>query len=709
MKRIIAFLLALVLSVGCTFGLTVLANETEPEASVSNAKTPEIISQNVMYGGDFSLMFAVKAASVSGDTVTLSVYGEEPTEGSEALWSKTINASSTTTDVKGIASYVFTTPGVAAKDMDKNFYIVAESAGVKSDVKKYSVAEYLYERLYDDQVAFGTSALEIAQTKLYLSALEVGKNAQNLLFNYDSDPTNDRTTFVTDLCYVTIYPKSGIKGTINGGTSALLVNKGDKISVGSETISYNGKSYIAQEFAVKSISGSDVTSSTLAGNEIVANSHLIIEPTRFFSLDSEPAPETFESMTSVDTSIYSSKNVTSMELVNAGGNTRLKYSFANNSSNHYAYFKIPYASSDAKMVVWEADVDFDNIVKSGQEPGTTVGNAVYITIGAITFTINVNTTGISCYDSPQNWYATISSDVNHKAHIRIEYFETTNASGEAIYDTNFYVDGNLMKPSGAKLYKTVAAAPTKTVDATTTVEVCSASDISGEYYFDNVKFFKTFEPEELFLDEYYTFDGEATVDANKIFASPTSALSIVENDGGSAMKVSLGTSAQERVTFLPIVKEDNANKVVFEYTFTDNFSTADAKASTVLYIYAGSELVYDFRFNNGTLLTAESNTVSWGLNFNLGKTYTLRFEIWMNGTNLEIDLWCNGQKVARPSGYGTGYKTVSGTKVPLNLTVNRSEDLISKISKIEWLDATSSKSGYFTLDNVRFSKINTSN
>ena len=290
MKRIIAFLLALIISVGCTFGLTALANEADQSAP--EATKPQIISQNVMYGGDFSLMFAVKAASVSGDTVTLSVYGEEPTESSEALWSKTINASSATTDVKGIASYVFTTPGVAAKDMDKNYYIVAESAGVKSEVKRYSVAEYLYERLYDDEIAFGTSDLEIAQAKLYNSVLQVGKNAQMLLFNYDNDPTNDRTTFVTDLYYVTLRSDNvfGVNGTLNGGKyTTYLMTADEIITLKAGT---NGK-YTSYAWKVDYYTDGVKTTSTVLGlSGIKPESHMIITPK---SLALAPTVYDFES------------------------------------------------------------------------------------------------------------------------------------------------------------------------------------------------------------------------------------------------------------------------------------------------------------------------------------------------------------------------------------------------------------------------------
>ncbi len=693
--KLVSFLLAVILclSAACT---TALAAE-EPVAA--EAKKPEIISQNVMYGGNFSLMFAVDASTVSGDTVTLRVYDAEPADGSKALWSKTISSAEQTTSINGTPCFVFTTPGVAAKDMDKNYYVVAESAGVESDVKKYSVAKYLYERLYGDQVAFGTSALEKAQAKLYFSTLEFGKNAQDLLFNYDEDTTNDRTTFVTDLCYVTVNSKNGIKGTLNNGESAILVKNGESVSVGSSTIKFNGKNYAAGEFEVQSISGSEIVStSTLSGNTVVATSHLIIDPTRFFSVTDEPAPETFEGMETVDTTVYSQTNMDSLAVVGVDGESRLKYSFSSGSNMHYAYFRLASASKDALMLVWEGDVDFDNIVKDGIAAGETVNNAVRIVVGSTAFNIHVTTTGLSCYDTPDNWYGTISTSTDHKAHIRIEYFETVDSTGAKVFDTNFYVDGDLKTPSGAKKY--VAYSDAYSVDSVTNVQFRSDSTVGGEYYFDNVKIFKTFAPEELFLNEYETFDGDTVVDSSKVSASTSTALSIVKGEEGDAMKVSLGTSAQEKISFYPMVSEEAADKVVFEFTFTDYFATETINASTTLTFYAGSEKVYDFRFNNGKLLTAESNGVSWALKLVPGETYTLRFELWMNGTELEIDVWCNGEKVARPSGYGTGKPS---------LTTGRNEDLVSNITRIEWLDGSTSVTGYYIVDNVRFSKLNTAN
>ena len=444
MKRIIAFLLALVISVGCTFGLTVLANETEPEASVSNAKTPEIISQNVMYGGDFSLMFAVKAASVSGDTVTLSVYGEEPTESSEALWSKTINASSATTDVKGIASYVFTTQGVAAKDMDKNYYIVAESAGVKSDVKKYSVAEYLYERLYDDEIAFGTSDLEIAQAKLYNSVLQVGKNAQMLLFNYDNDPTNDRTTFVTDLYYVaTAIGNGGAYGIINGKGSGYLTDGSEALKI----ISSKDTAYLPLSWNVKYIDkdGNITIARDVDLTSFTPTSHMIITPAK---IAAAPSAYTMDSVSTISTSyIKTGSTNTVVSLGEYNGSKGAVITLTHNGG-YYEFFNGPTykAETGATKIIYDTDItlpvpDEDNIADGYaryrfQFTGKKVNGTSY---KATTLYVDVFENGTQRVYDTKNGYKTVTSGT---LNVRIEYYEASvNGETKMVCDT--YINGEL--------------------------------------------------------------------------------------------------------------------------------------------------------------------------------------------------------------------------------------------------------------------------
>ncbi len=144
--KISLLILSLALVIGMTFALTASANEP--------ASGPEIVSQNINYKGDFALMYAVDAATVKGDSVTLYVYNSYPTDGVVSIWDGSDNTTEKITELDEGAGdyYVFQTPGIAAKDMAKCYYVQAVDAeNNKGPVMRYSVAEYLYEKLTDDR------------------------------------------------------------------------------------------------------------------------------------------------------------------------------------------------------------------------------------------------------------------------------------------------------------------------------------------------------------------------------------------------------------------------------------------------------------------------------------------------------------------------------------------------------------------------------
>ena len=64
-NRITALVIALTLILGAIPAISVMAEESS---------APEIISQNIEYGGYFGLMYAVDAATVKGGKVTVTVY-----------------------------------------------------------------------------------------------------------------------------------------------------------------------------------------------------------------------------------------------------------------------------------------------------------------------------------------------------------------------------------------------------------------------------------------------------------------------------------------------------------------------------------------------------------------------------------------------------------------------------------------------------------
>ena len=103
--KLLVLVLSLALMIGAVVGITAQAAESDPV----------ILSQNVEYGGNYALMYAIKADSVKADEVTLAVYANAECTG-EPLWDKTIAATAENQEtVKDTACYVFTTAGIAAK------------------------------------------------------------------------------------------------------------------------------------------------------------------------------------------------------------------------------------------------------------------------------------------------------------------------------------------------------------------------------------------------------------------------------------------------------------------------------------------------------------------------------------------------------------------------------------------------------------------
>ena len=140
LKTIWGFTLSLLIIVGVIFAVSVNAE---------NDTSPKILAQNVAYTGDFGLLYAVSENAVA--PVTLYVYDEVPNESSVAVGTYVANRTtpgedSGLKDSSGtpIDAYIFKTAGVVAASMTDNFYIKAVGAdGKESELKRYSVAEYL--------------------------------------------------------------------------------------------------------------------------------------------------------------------------------------------------------------------------------------------------------------------------------------------------------------------------------------------------------------------------------------------------------------------------------------------------------------------------------------------------------------------------------------------------------------------------------------
>ncbi len=187
--KISLLILSLALCIGAVVAMSIGAQEAETES----VKKPEIISQNVKYTDKFALMYAVDASTVADGPVKLNLYNKLPGEGVSPIKTYTVSKVTTAEGNLKKDSYVFTTDGVAATALTQLFYVEAvDAAGNKSDVKRYSVAEYLYERLA------GADASS-QQRAFYNSTIDFGSSAQKVIAK-----ETDKTKYVSNYRYLTV-------------------------------------------------------------------------------------------------------------------------------------------------------------------------------------------------------------------------------------------------------------------------------------------------------------------------------------------------------------------------------------------------------------------------------------------------------------------------------------------------------------------------
>ena len=204
--KIFALIFTISLCVGVLFSVNAFAE---------NDSEPKIVSQNVMYNEKFCLMYAVDASTVVEAPVKLYLYEQSPADGASPV---KVYETSTITPAKGnltLDCYIFTTDGVAAYAMAQNFYVQAVDAkGNASEVKRYSVGEYLYERLASDDVSE-------KQRVFYGKTLEFGAGAQKIIAK-----ETDETKYINNFCYV-----KSLDGTLVDGYTGGIFSKGSNVTI----------------------------------------------------------------------------------------------------------------------------------------------------------------------------------------------------------------------------------------------------------------------------------------------------------------------------------------------------------------------------------------------------------------------------------------------------------------------------------------------
>ncbi|MBQ9071213.1 MAG: hypothetical protein IJY23_07710 [Clostridia bacterium] len=173
LKKALAFVFAFALLLCAVMAVSVsAADETEP--------TVEIVSNNVYYGDTMRLMYAVHTENADGYELSVDIYDAEDNWLCEAVSGSTIEEIGGTDTVNELECSIFVMPtGVPAQNISAEFYAVAKLSNgtdeIKSAKHKYSVLEYLYERL------LVTENVEDEKKTLYRSLLEYADVADRIL------------------------------------------------------------------------------------------------------------------------------------------------------------------------------------------------------------------------------------------------------------------------------------------------------------------------------------------------------------------------------------------------------------------------------------------------------------------------------------------------------------------------------------------------
>ena len=192
----------------------------------SASKLVEIVSNNVYYKDTLNLMYAVRATE--GYDVAVKIYDADNN------LVETITRH-TTENVNGEILMAFTSlVGVPMQDIDTEFYAVAELSNEGSVVtisatKRYSVLEYLYERLYVSKNVTEAQKTMYKRLITYANSADIVLNntsAENSIGNYSYVRVENGTV---DGTYSTAIVKSG--AALTGVTASDdIVGSGEPVS-----------------------------------------------------------------------------------------------------------------------------------------------------------------------------------------------------------------------------------------------------------------------------------------------------------------------------------------------------------------------------------------------------------------------------------------------------------------------------------------------
>ena len=186
-----------------------------------------IVSKNISYDNDMKFILAIPKSQING-SVTLTVSDGAKAYSVTRTVAELQGDAITDPTIGGVQCYaVMSNYGVSLKDISREYTITVTSAGKDPAAITYSVAEYLYERLFKNEIALAADGTADADRRsLYLSTLACGASAEKVLCNLNDDPADDVSIFADGYIY------SNVSGEFK------LHKPGDKVTVSAYTSVY---------------------------------------------------------------------------------------------------------------------------------------------------------------------------------------------------------------------------------------------------------------------------------------------------------------------------------------------------------------------------------------------------------------------------------------------------------------------------------------
>ena len=188
------------------------------------------------------------------------------------------------------------------------------------------------------------------------------------------------------------------------------------------------------------------------------------------------------------------------------------------------------------------------------------------------------------------------------------------------------------------------------------------------------------------------FEDMKARDNDYVIQKVANTLRVTEKGGSDRLEFIYRETDISQFDLSPTLSEDGATQMILEADVTDCLGNP-----RTVKIYAGTKLIYDFRFNGIGGITSENNQLGWGKGYyEKDVTYRLKITVEVADGKLDVHVYVNGTEVKRPSGYGT------------KMDITQSSDVIGKISRISVAYGSSTRAeGSVFIDNYRFVKLAT--